>query len=86
MRYINADTVKELINNGLCTDTDADKEYACLLIDAIPTADVRKNIHGEWLDTTHGLKCSACETFQTSGSRYYKFCPICGADMRGRRN
>ena len=36
---------------------------------------------GEWLNTTHGLKCSVCDTLQTYASRYFNYCPICGARM-----
>lgn len=47
---------------------------------------LREVVHGEWTDTTHGLICSACKTYQVYGSRFYNFCPICGADMRGGDN
>lgn len=65
-------------------------------IDAIPTADVRENVKGEWIDCgVHGdwawemdghgncwhiWKCSKCE-YKTEHCNNY--CPNCGADMRG---
>lgn len=37
--------------------------------------------HGKWIhDNLDRWSCSVCGCFQTSS---YKFCPNCGADMRG---
>ena len=46
-----------------------------------PTADVRENVHGEWVETESVYYiCSLC-----GDDSYYEsnFCPNCGADMRG---
>ena len=46
----------------------------------MPTADVRKNVHGEWLYDGTYYKCSACLDLCYAS---FNFCPNCGADMRG---
>ena len=62
-----------------------------------PTADVRENVRGEWINdnTACGLyKCSVCNDFATvigwascvpieQMYRIMKYCPNCGAEMRG---
>lgn len=55
-----------------------------------PTADVRENVHGEWIKvydkwgdivtTVEGYKCSICDYFNTDNDNY---CPNCGAKMDG---
>lgn len=65
-------------------------------IDAIPTADVRENVRGEWLPMkrfggekgqTPDVMCSVCHTpalwLGTLGCIRSNYCPNCGADMRG---
>ena len=70
------------------------------LISAIPPADVRENVRGEWINTTSGehYKCSQCGTLapiwidESNSCEYDKdisewlsdFCPNCGADMRSK--
>lgn len=78
------------------------KELLTECIKALPSADVRENIHGEWIKIQSGDKdfpesivCSKCKNanshldfnehdepigkvFVTS-----KFCPNCGAKMKG---
>lgn len=57
---------------------------------SIPCADVRENIHGEWEEVTDykddnvyqwHIICSVCR--QRGMFESDKFCPNCGADMRG---
>ena len=65
-------------------------------IDAIPTADVRENVKGEWLPMkrfggeagqTPDVMCSVCNApalwLGTLGCIRSNYCPNCGADMRG---
>lgn len=47
---------------------------------AIPSADVRENVHGEWLEENI---CSVCGDYNEFRTNY---CPNCGADMRGTDN
>ena len=49
-------------------------------INALPTIEPK---HGEWIDFKNGWKCNACEKWNSEKS---KFCPNCGADMRGENN
>lgn len=57
------------------------------MITDIPTADVRENVRGEWLNTRPDAPmfgfhyCSICGRKRTSPQDHY--CPNCGADMRG---
>lgn len=62
-------------------------------IASIPAADVRENVRGKWICTkVRALKdgewaiCSCCgsaEHVEYYGELTWKFCPECGADMRG---
>ena len=70
-----------------------------MILATVPSADVRENVRGEWLNTTSGehYKCSQCGTLapiwidESNSCEYDKdisewlsdFCPNCGADMRG---
>lgn len=54
-----------------------------------PTADVRPNVHGEWLiDKYNAEFCSVCGKHPYNDGEYYvvgwdsDFCPHCGANMR----
>lgn len=66
-------------------------------IDAIienePTADVRENVEGKWIPVTNGRggsecnQCHAYAPYHQCGVEYNsKYCPNCGADMRGGKN
>ena len=55
-------------------------------IDAIPTADVRENVKGEWIrkkDTACCSNCGAKWTDHIGLTDTWYYCPNCGADMRG---
>ena len=53
------------------------------LIEDMPTADVRENVKGEWIDRGKDMmirwQCSECGR---KDIHIYNFCPDCGADMR----
>ena len=80
-RYIDADALmEELLDSGW--------EYK---VDQQPTADVRPNVRGEWIEPNRddvvsygpGYKgCSNCGKAVWLG-KWMNFCPNCGADMRG---
>lgn len=103
MRYIDADRLKERIPKDIhedvfenCSNCELlDDEQVKELIDLQPTADVRENVKGEWIDcgihgdwaweqdghgnSYHIWECSKCEYTIEHRSNY---CPNCGADMR----
>ena len=71
-----------------------DEQIKALFEESAPSADVRPNIHGHWVDEKVGrwfagdiFKCSECgNTLNRSGVNCGRgdanFCPNCGADMR----
>lgn len=80
-RYIDADKLKQ----HYAWWNNEDKETFDEIVDAQPTADVRENVKGKWLQDKHDeagygyFDCSVC------GADFYDvydFCPNCGADMR----
>lgn len=82
-RYIDVDKVVDgLLNSPY-------HNYIRVYLQAVPTADVRENVHGEWIDEQlipnditghmHG-ECSVCHKVRIIDN----FCPNCGADMRER--
>ena len=100
MRYIDADKLKETwYTKHNITEED---RGACFVgysevprfIDNAPTADVRENIKGEWIDAPNRefcfradfktIKCNKCGyNMPKCDSFVNNFCPNCGADMRG---
>lgn len=99
-RYIDADLIQYepmLRPQGNGNYEDCEIAYRDE-IDNIPTADVRENVKGEWIEDNPREKsmmwrCSVCGRiayYPTIGKRKsykkhcgYNFCPNCGADMRG---
>ena len=66
-------------------DSELGMEYQA--VEAIPVADVRENIHGEWNQITWTTyECSNCGVLWswdgTQKENGMNFCPNCGADMR----
>ena len=81
---IELDDKRRWYNHGLL-----DSEVSIL---DMPTADVRENVRGEWIDavvgtstgyTYHEKRCSICGYGEVLP---HNFCPNCGADMRGEQN
>ena len=86
MRAISDEAVKALINSGISTDTDADREYVCECIDNIPTIEPKR---GEWIRTgrtnIYGgieVQCSNCgDRVMVQHLEDEWYCRHCGADM-----
>lgn len=60
-------------------------------IKEIPAADVRHAVHGKWLDRSSGWtfnsECNKCGFIvHEQFIKTYKYCPNCGADMRGEKD
>ena len=91
MRYIDADKFERAcMFDKNCNDMQ-DMIYK---LRDYPTADVRENVKGEWIErkpvhfgkVIKGLGsvfvCSVCG--EEVDCKPYNFCPNCGADMRGK--
>ena len=93
-KYVDAIGLKETFcaecNHTLkCEDCDIDYHFS-----HFPAADVRENVHGEWIPHIINEKnesidldvCSVCHQrfYQLSETgEQWNFCPNCGAYMRG---
>ena len=103
-RYIDADkleihkfTIKEASHNDMGgAYRQGWNDAIDAIIDNEPTADVRENVKGEWLQMkrfggekgqTPDVMCSVCHApalwLGTLGCIRSNYCPNCGADMRG---
>lgn len=100
-RYIKADDIKNAIDgvtrNYLSTlsttdsidSTTAKWLYKRLktLVDEMPTADVRENVHAHWVDKAledfPNITFPVCSNCDNDGIDYVEsnFCPYCGAQM-----
>ena len=69
--------------------TDSEGNNLEDILNSIPCADVRENIHGTW-EHWKGEKffdvpiCSNCGMTFSINARGWSFCPNCGVDMRGK--
>ena len=88
--YISIQSVYDLIDKGYLVSNHNPKKIR-KLISELPSADVRENVRGEWIDTSEGTYCSRCNKFPYDDGEYRlvgwrsNFCPNCGADMRGEK-
>lgn len=98
-RYIDAEKLKDEIRKEF--PALGDRIAINAIINSQPTADVRKNVHGEWkqkawidekMEVHEDIlvtKCSECgmTTYWLIDEELWKFCPNCGARMdRERRD
>ena len=96
--YISREAAVESIASALMQMDDPDaprrtvEDYMPLaesMIRGVPTADVRENVRGEWIESdTDGFVCSVCRNGYKCqptlmGEPMFEYCPVCGADMRG---
>ena len=72
-----------------------DCQQAAKLIDEQPIVDAVPVVHGRWIDEGqyadyhphHAWRCSECgEHVIEIDTPWYKYCPNCGADMRGEQD
>ena len=82
-KYIDVDMLKkDLDKSGYCYNNWLDVEG---IIDRQPTADVRENVRGEWIDFSMSIKgvpteaCGVCCEWSLGMGK--NFCPNCGAQM-----
>ena len=81
-RYIDADALLKNWCEAYCKPKENCTDD-CSYYDAItqaPTANVRENVTGEWIDDEFigQYRCSECDYYSIDE---YDFCPNCGADM-----
>ena len=76
-------------------ENEYDKGYQTAVVDiakglnALPAADVKPIVCGEWIaekDRFYHWHCSQCGYVVGPIKMDCKFCPNCGADMRGSEN
>lgn len=87
--YISREAAEKILYDG-CHTTDGEEMLDDVvemwhMVQAIPVADVRPVVRGEWLSYSDprfpDLTCYCSECSQTN-ERLSNFCPSCGADMR----
>ena len=99
MRYIDADKLMITLNDWWYSQTKIesqnipyDDDISVTIQEAMeavkeqPTADVRENVKGEWRRRKDTIQCSQCKAKwidHTYLIETFRFCPNCGADMRG---
>lgn len=95
-RYINADVLRELIDEGYDLDFSElpeTKRELLHMIDYQETADVREVVHGKWRKVYPAYElniiarkhepCYVCSKCNAHVDVKTPFCSNCGADMRG---
>ena len=65
-------------HGGVDSIINADKRLA-----AMPAADVAPVVHAEWRYVGSNWECSNCLFPVYSKSKFYRYCPQCGARMDG---
>ena len=83
-RYIDESILVEKLHVGEGLPTISRSVLVNCVLPTIPTADVRENVKGRWIDYRENrwiyARCSECGTVHDTKTN---FCPYCGADMRG---
>ena len=104
-KYIDADMAISALDRAVCDYCvcPCDKPYSkkcnavdnysagIRVIEDLPTADVRENVHGEWIRIYSGnYKCSSCGDWwgwdgdgENEMIQDFKYCPNCGSRMKG---
>ena len=93
-RYIDESILVEKLHVGEGLPTISRSVLVNCVLPTIPTADVRENVRGEWIDQPNrefcfradfkSIECNQCGyNMPKSDSFAGNFCPNCGADMRG---
>ena len=83
------DVVEEAIGNIINSDsesvnlTDLEIEIQMTITDYTDAADVAPVVHGEWRYVGSNWECSNCLFPVYSKSKFYRYCPQCGARMEG---
>lgn len=89
--YIKLDDAINAIADGACIFASSQLNIGAAMLRAfgkIKKADVRENVHGEWIPYnpiySDVLCCSKCECeYMPAEAEFFNYCPNCGAEMRG---
>ena len=93
--YIKREDAQNMLDNAqIITDAEGEFFGYCtedVNINAIPAADVRENVHSEWVSVCGLYHCKNCGCIapydvEADVIMYWpelNYCPRCGADMRG---
>lgn len=80
------DTMSVCISIDECIGMKSMKSRAISAISDVPSAEVRENVRGKWnRNGQTAYTCSNCSAICSFGNSY-RFCPWCGADMRGENH
>lgn len=86
-RYIDRDAVRRAIQEYCFSPYEMTPDGIAKVVMNVPPADVEEVRHGEWKkvnDKYPRYVCTSCNHLYNNIE--YKFCPNCGADMRGKNN
>ena len=77
MDLISRQAVKDLIYSGICTDTDADKEYACELVDRLPSisqalVNDSQGLVKDWISVSERLPEECIHTYDNNFHNYLR--------------
>lgn len=80
--YITKERAQDLIVTSAQGNSS---RLACMLgkLEDEPPADVVPAVHGEWRYVGSNWECSNCLFPVYSKSKFYRYCPQCGARMEG---
>jgi len=87
--YISKEAAKDNVSQFLSTHAFVVLPELRKSFDKIPSADVRENVHGEWIPYPGGYVCSNCRKKDRKTAminmKAYQYCPDCGCKMRVRK-
>lgn len=68
-------------------EEDVQSEIILCLLN-VPTVEAKPVVHGKWIEyeVPHIICCSECDWGTGIDEKGFKFCPNCGADMRGEKH
>lgn len=96
-RYIDADALRDKLGRSFIDMDDFTFEcpaevngmldYAIDCVKEQPTADVRENVRGHWIDGSKDKMTFLCsECGKSFWGLKWNYCPCCGASMRGEKD
>jgi rubrerythrin len=86
-RLINADALMDDIRKH--SESYFADDFAHICVDKQPTVDAQPVRHGHWVgvdDEPYEVwECDVCGFIYETDSKLHRYCPNCGADMRGEK-